>query len=224
MPIQFLPVIAARGHGKGNTFSVQSIDLHGLGERISPIALLDDFRVSGQPFGPHPHAGFSAITYVFDDSQGSLRSRDSLGNDLVIGPGRIVWLQSGSGALHQEIPAEIGRELHGAQIYVNLSARNKLGPPRTLWLQENQVPEWRSDTGDRVRVIVGSFEGVSSPLVPAEPFNLFDVALQRVVFFDVQDFKARWSTSLKDASSCAPTAESRRCPTSTHCRLKALVV
>jgi hypothetical protein len=33
-----------------------------------------------------------------EDSEGKLRSRDSLGNDLVTGPGGIVWTQAGSGA------------------------------------------------------------------------------------------------------------------------------
>lgn len=186
MSIPFWPVLAAQARGNG-AFSVRSIDLHGLGERISPIALLDDFRVSGRPFGPHPHAGFSAITYVFEDSPGALRSRDSLGNDLVIGPGGIVWLQAGSGALHQEVPAEAGREVHGAQIYVNLSSKNKLAAPRAFWLEREQVPEWRSDAGDRVRVVVGSFEGISSPLVPAEPFLLLDVELRREVSFGLGD-------------------------------------
>ena len=182
MSIQISPIIAAKAHGTG-AISVKSIDLDKLGEHASPLALLDDFRVSGQPFGPHPHAGFSAITYVFEDSKGSLRSRDSLGNDLVIGPGGIVWLQTGRGALHQEVPAEIGRELHGAQIYVNLSSKNKLAAPRTFWLQTSEVPEWRSETGDRVRVVVGSFKSVSSPLAPAEPFDLLDVSLKNEFTF-----------------------------------------
>jgi hypothetical protein len=162
------------------------VNLYELGERSSPIVVLDDFRVSGRPFGPHPHAGFSAITYVFEDSQGGVRSRDSLGNDVVVGPGGIVWLQAASGALHQEVPAQAGGELSGAQIFVNLSSTNKLAAPRTLWLKNSDVPEWRNDAGDRIRVVVGSYEGLASPLVPAEPFNLLDVALRREISFSLQ--------------------------------------
>jgi redox-sensitive bicupin YhaK (pirin superfamily) len=77
--------------------------------------------------------------------------------------------------------------LHGAQIYVNLSSKNKLAAPRAFWLERDQVPEWRSDAGDRVRVVVGSFEGVSSPLAPAEPFDLFDVGLRREVTFGLPE-------------------------------------
>ncbi len=167
------------GHSHGNaSFSMVHFDLSRLDDGRSPIMLLDDFRVSGRPFGPHPHAGFSAITYVFEDSPGALRSRDSLGNDLTVGAGGIVWLQSGRGALHEETPEEFGREIHGAQIYVNLHAANKALPPQTFWLQGSEVPSWRDEDGNVVRVVVGAYKEVSSPLLPAEAFNILDLHLQ----------------------------------------------
>jgi hypothetical protein len=67
---------------------------------------------------------------VFEDSPGDLRSRDSLGNDVVTGPGGIVWTQAGSGLLHEETPADPDRELHGLQVFVNLSSNNKLAAPQ----------------------------------------------------------------------------------------------
>ncbi len=186
MTIQFSPVLSSRPQGHGGPFSVRSIDLSELGPRASPVLVFDDFRVSRSPFGPHPHAGFSAVSYVLQDSRGGLRSRDSLGNDVVVGPGGIVWTQAGSGVLHDEVPAEAGRELHGLQIFVNLSAKNKLAPARVLSLAGDEVPVWQSETGDRVRVVVGSFEGVASPLVPLERFTLLDVTLRRAVTFDLE--------------------------------------
>lgn len=103
-----------------------------------PIAVLDDFRVRGEPFPPLPHAGFSAVAYVFEDSQSGLRSRDSLGDDVVIGPAGIVWTQAGSGVIHHEIPASDG-DLHVLQLFVNLSAKNKLIAPQML-KPENDDP------------------------------------------------------------------------------------
>ena len=187
MSTQFSPVIATKSHGKAGSFSVKSIDLDAIGKSASPIALLDDFRVSGRPFGPHPHAGFSQLTYVFEDSMGSVRSRDSLGNDLVVGPGGIVWTQAGSGMMHQEVPADPKRELHGLQVFVNLSAKNKLIEPKVLHLAGDKVPEWKNGTGDRVRVVVGTFAREASPLSPAEPFELLDVSLRRGIDFDLID-------------------------------------
>ena len=186
MAIQFAELIPVQSHEGDGTFSVQSVELSELGSWTSPITLLHNFRVSGHPFGPHPHAGFSAVTCVFEDSKGSLRSRDSLGNDLVTGPGGIVWTQAGSGLIHEELPAKQGRELHGLQIFVNLSSKNKLMAPQVFRLEQSEVPEWRSDSGDRVRVLVGTFEGISSPLVPADPFTLLEVYLQHKISFSYQ--------------------------------------
>jgi len=187
MTTQFSAVIPAQASGDTGSFSVKNIDLQELGVRASPIAVLDDFRVRGRPFPPHPHAGFSAVTYVLEDSEGSLRSRDSLGNDTVVGPGGIVWTQAGSGVIHEELPAESDRELHGIQIFVNLSSKSKLAAPQVYRLEKDQVPEWRSAPGDRVRVVVGSFEDLSSPLVPTEPFHLLDVELHHEISFGLRE-------------------------------------
>jgi len=187
LAIQFSPVISSRRSASGSTFSVQAVDLSALGEWSSPVLVLDHFRVTGRPFPPHPHAGFSAVTYVFEDSQCGVRSRDSLGNDVVTGPGGIVWTEAGSGLLHEETPAEPGAELHAVQIFVNLSAKNKLVAPRMLKLGSSAVPEWRSIAGDRVRVLAGAYDQIESPLIPAEPFDLFDIRLQGEVLFQLPE-------------------------------------
>ena len=186
MSMQFSRIVSAQTRGMG-LLSVKSIDLHQFGEQASPVALLDDFSVNGAPFGPHPHAGFSAITYVFEDSPSALRSRDSLGHDLTIHPGGIVWLQAARGAMHEETPAENGCALKGAQIYVNLTAKNKLAAPQTFWLEAGDIPEVSTDEGDRVRVLVGSYGDVSSSMVPVEPFTLLDAHLHEEISFDLQD-------------------------------------
>jgi redox-sensitive bicupin YhaK (pirin superfamily) len=187
LSIQFSRVVAAQAQGNGRAFSVRAIKLDQLGRQVSPILVLDEFRVSGRPFPPHPHAGFSAVTYVFEDSPGDLRTRDSLGHDVVTGAGGIVWTQAGSGLIHEEVPADSNRELHAIQIFVNLSSKNKLAYPQMLRLQAGDVPEWRNAADDRVRVVVGSFEGILSPLVPAEPFNLLDVDLRSEISFTQQN-------------------------------------
>ena len=186
MSVRFTSIVPARTRNHGGGFSLKAVSLHDLAEAASPVTVLDDFRVRDQPFSPHPHAGFSAVTYVFEDSNGSLRSRDSLGNDVVVGPGGLVWTQAGRGVIHQEVPAD-ERELHGLQLFVNLSAKNKLVEPRMLKLDPCAVPEWQNEeTGDRVRVVVGSYGGHLSPLVPAEPFTFLDVRLRKAITFDLK--------------------------------------
>ena len=175
--MQFSLIVSPPLQDHGPGFSVRSIDWHALGHPASPVIQLDHFRVSGTPFGPHPHAGFCAVTYVLRDSPGGLRSRDSLGNDIMVGPGGIVWTQAASGLLHHELPAQPGRELQGLQFFVNLHASQKLGDPQVLWLDGWRVPMWRSDAGDDVRVVVGAFRDAISPLQTVEPFTLLDIDL-----------------------------------------------
>jgi hypothetical protein len=176
-PVRFSQVLTARAQG-GGAFSVKSLDLNLLGDYASPLVVLDDFRVSGRPLSPHPHAGFSAVTYVFEDSGCGLRSRDSFGGDVTVGPGGVVWTQAGRGILHEEMPLASGPQLHGLQIFVNLSKANKLTAPIVLSLEGPAVPVWSDETGTRVRVVVGTFEGVLSPLVPTERFDLLDIELR----------------------------------------------
>lgn len=185
MSVQISTVLSAREKRAGG-FSVKAVDFSAVANVGSPVLVLDDFRVRGSPFEPHPHAGFSAVTYVFEDSPGRLRSRDSLGHDVEIGPGGIVWTQAGRGMIHHEVPADLRGELHGLQLFVNLSRRNKHLAPQMLVLKGDDVPFWQSNKGDRVRVVAGTYAGVASPLVPPEPFDFLDVALRRGIAYDLQ--------------------------------------
>jgi redox-sensitive bicupin YhaK (pirin superfamily) len=186
MTIEFSSAVASKGRGTEGGFSVKSIDMGELGTFASPILVLDEFRVRGRPFPAHPHAGFSAISCVLEDSQSALRSRDSLGNDIVTGPGGLVWLQAASGAIHEEFPAEADQELHGVQIFLNLSSRSKLVRPRLFQLLNGEAPQWQNEAGDRARILAGSFEGRAAPFSPAEPFTLLDIHLRREVSFDLE--------------------------------------
>ncbi|MFX7858462.1 hypothetical protein ABTK38_22465, partial [Acinetobacter baumannii] len=42
---------------------------------LDPFIKVDHFRMREPAFAPHPHAGFSAVTYLFDDSSTALVSR-----------------------------------------------------------------------------------------------------------------------------------------------------
>lgn len=186
MSIQFSPVIATQWHTPNRAHSVRHLDLRTLGELGSPIARLDHFRVRGPVAGAQRHAGFSVATYVLEDSSGHLRSRDSMGHDMTMRPGGIIWMQAGRGVTHDVLPAEDGKEIHGLQLLIELSARNRQVSPSMLPLEPGQMPEWRSSSGDRARIVVGSFAGLESPLTPADPFNLLDVRLRCAIHLDLQ--------------------------------------
>lgn len=168
-------------------FEVKSVDLHRSGESTSPIIMLDDFKINGISFPPHPHAGFSVVTYLFQDSEGGLRSRDSLGNDVRVGPGGIVLTQAGEGLIHQEMQDQVGREIHGVQVYINNSAKNKLTKPEVLWKEKKDIPQWLNDQGDLVQVVVGHYQEVTSSLQPVEPFTLLDAKVHSRIEWMVRE-------------------------------------
>jgi redox-sensitive bicupin YhaK (pirin superfamily) len=131
---------------------------------LDPFLHLDDFEMSEPTFPPHPHAGFSAVTYMFEDSEGAFVNRDSLGDRSIIGPGAFHWTQAARGMMHEEIPERRGARCHGLQMFVNLREADKLAAPRAFHVAASDVPEVSPSEGVRVRVLAGSFAGVSSPL------------------------------------------------------------
>ena len=87
-------------------------------DQFGPGELLEN---EGIDVRPHPHIGLSTISYLFD---GSMQHRDSLGNDVVIGPGAVNLMTAGSGIVHSERSDEASRQgvakLFGIQSWLAL--------------------------------------------------------------------------------------------------------
>jgi redox-sensitive bicupin YhaK (pirin superfamily) len=141
---------------------------------FDPFLLLDDFRndrpadyLAGFPW--HPHRGIETVTYVL---AGEVEHGDSLGNRGLLGSGDIQWMTAGSGIIHQEMPKgdEAGR-MHGFQLWANLPASMKMTSPRYQDVKGKDVPTVTDDDGTHVRVLCGSFWGVTGPVdgIAAEP-------------------------------------------------------
>ncbi|MFO0667481.1 MAG: pirin-like C-terminal cupin domain-containing protein [Polyangiaceae bacterium] len=131
---------------------------------IDPFLNLDDFMMAEPTFPPHPHAGFSAVTYMFEDSEGGFVNRDSLGDRSVIEPGAFHWTQAARGMMHEEIPEKPGVQCHGLQMFVNLKDEHKQARPAAYHVSRAGVPEVRPSGNVRVRVLAGAYGGVASPL------------------------------------------------------------
>ncbi len=125
---------------------------------LDPFIMVDHFRMREAVFAPHPHAGFSAVTYLFDDSATAVISRDSLGGEHDILPGGLHWSLAGRGLIHDEYPAEAGREAHGLQLFVNLPAEQKLREPAVMRLSAEQMPRRHGEGWSAVQVFGGTAE------------------------------------------------------------------
>jgi redox-sensitive bicupin YhaK (pirin superfamily) len=134
---------------------------------LDPFLLLDEM-CSDVPseyaagFPTHPHRGFETVTYVLE---GAVDHKDSLGNHGHLGPGSVQWMTAGRGIVHSEMPThgESDTRLRGFQLWVNLPASKKMGPPRYQDIAGASVPEVRS--GDaRVRLVAGESSGAKGPV------------------------------------------------------------
>lgn len=161
---------------RGNHF--QAYRLHGATPaQLDPFIGIDHAWMSEPTFPPHPHAGFSAVTYLFLDSETGIQNRDSNGNRSLIEPGGLHWTAAGRGVVHEEIPAVNGRAAHLLQIFVNLPQQVQNEAPFALTLLPGDVPVAQYP-GAKVRVPLGRFLGLRSPLAPPTDVTLLDVCLE----------------------------------------------
>jgi len=141
---------------------------------LDPFLLFDDFR-NERPedyrkgFPWHPHRGIETITYVLS---GTVDHSDSLGNQGTLGAGDVQWMTAGSGILHQEMPhGNTSGQMHGFQLWGNLPASQKMTAPRYQDITGADIPQVTDDDGTCVKVITGSFWGVTGPVdgIAADP-------------------------------------------------------
>ncbi|WP_300439837.1 pirin family protein [uncultured Mameliella sp.] len=172
--------IAAVQHGetmtRGTGFEALSFIHRQLDGLMDPLIMVDHFTMTEPTFAPHAHAGISAVSVLFEDSTGSFRNRDSLGNDIELAPGDLYWLKAARGAVHDEAPTP-GSRTHALQIFVNLPAAQKLDAPSARHVAATEMPVIEGP-GHRVRVMTGQSNGVIGANSPALPFTILDIALQ----------------------------------------------
>lgn len=150
--------------------------LRGSAALIDPFIGVDHAWMSGPTFPPHSHAGFSAVSYIFLDAETGLDNHDSLGTHNLIRPGGLHWATAGSGIVHEEVPAEVGKTVHSLQIFVDLARDRKDIAPFALSLEPEEVPVVQLP-GVKVRVPIGRFGDVRSPLDPPTEVTILDISL-----------------------------------------------
>jgi redox-sensitive bicupin YhaK (pirin superfamily) len=160
---------------RNSTFTVRGVRFQ---VGLDPFLNVDLFELTGPVFAPHPHAGYSAVTYVFDDSTTRFRNRDSLGDNSLIEPGGLHWTVTGSGIVHDEVVEEIGRVGHGAQIFVRLPASAEQDDPYGMHFTPHELPMAELGAGVDLRVVAGEIDGAWSPVREAANAHVYDLLLQ----------------------------------------------
>ncbi|CAI8414703.1 MAG: Putative quercetin 2,3-dioxygenase [Cryomorphaceae bacterium] len=122
--------------------------------------------------GPHPHRGFSPVTFIY---QGGVHHRDSRGNNSVVHEGGVQWMDVGMGIVHSERPpAELCE--HGGiqeiiQLWVNLPAALKMIQPAYIPLQKDEMPSVQGHP--ELRIVSGTpvSGAAQGPLKSAYPID-----------------------------------------------------
>ena len=137
-------------------------------DMLDPFLLLDSFE-SDQPqdyiggFPDHPHRGFETVTYLLE---GSMRHKDSAGNEGVIEANGVQWMTAGRGIVHSEMPEQEDGLLMGFQLWVNLPKADKMTEPAYQGFSVAEIPVERRENGALVRVITGRTDaGTVGPVV-----------------------------------------------------------
>ena len=147
---------------------------------LDPFLLFDEFG-SDNPddyiagFPPHPHRGFETITYMLN---GKFRHKDSAGNEGLLSDGSVQWMTAGRGVIHSEMPEKTDGLARGFQLWLNLPKKLKMIDP-----SYNDIPSQEItlvDIGNgRVRIISGTYKGVTGPGAPHTGMLYFDVELNK---------------------------------------------
>jgi quercetin 2,3-dioxygenase len=126
---------------------------------FDPFLLLDAFDstdpsdyVKGFPW--HPHRGIETVTYLIE---GDIEHGDSMGNKGSILTGDCQWMTAGSGIIHQEMPKP-AKKLLGAQLWVNLPAKNKMVEPKYRAITKKDIPVIK-ENNIKVHILCGIYNG-----------------------------------------------------------------
>ncbi len=162
------------------------LSYYDLGNTVSPFLLLDhigpgQLLPSTQQKGvhDHPHRGFETVTLVY---QGEIEHKDSTGSGGIIRSGDVQWMTAASGVIHQEYFSSAfsqhGGRFEMVQLWVNLPAADKMGPPGYQSLTRAQIPvlDLPNDAGT-VRVVAGEFDHITGPAKTHTRINVLDVQI-----------------------------------------------
>jgi redox-sensitive bicupin YhaK (pirin superfamily) len=157
-------------------------------ENIDPFLLLHhaDIKVpmhvdpDHAGVGPHPHRGFSPVTFIF---KGGVHHRDSRGNDSVIYAGGAQWMNAGMGVIHSERPPKNIHELGGRQeiiqLWINTSADHKMDQPLYFPLSAEEAPKVISGNGKVTsRIFSGEMLGKKGPIPSHTEVNAATIELK----------------------------------------------
>lgn len=175
---QLLPAdtIDMDGFPVKQAFPTQRVD------QIDPFLLLhhakakysSDRPARIQGVGPHPHRGFSPVTFVVE---GEVHHRDSRGHNQIAQAGEVQWMHAGAGIIHSERPTEAlvngSRKQEIVQLWINSPAARKMQEPLYQYTAAADMPIIESEDGRLcTKLVAGSYADRQGPIRTESPLLL----------------------------------------------------
>ena len=138
-------------------------------EQIDPFLLLHHhigtFKEGTDPknagVGPHPHRGFSPVTFIFE---GDVHHRDSRENSSVVKAGGVQWMNAGMGIVHSERPssdlASKGGTQEIIQLWINTPQESKMNQPAYQAFQDDELPK----ISEALSIVAGNMGESTGPV------------------------------------------------------------
>jgi len=158
-------------------------------ENIDPFLLLHHANIkvpthiptNKAGVGPHPHRGFSPVTFIF---KGGVQHQDSRGNKNIIYEGGTQWMNAGMGIIHSERPPHDIHEIGGVQeiiqLWVNTPAKHKLDQPIYYPASKEQIPFIETeDKLARINIVSGELNGTKGVIPTFSPVNTFTAEIKK---------------------------------------------
>lgn len=142
-----------------------------LGEHMKPFVFLDYFETAGFQgggFAAHPHSGIATHTTLI---RGTFDYGDSTGKEGTLRAGNVEWMQAGGGVWHWGDPRP-GEPARGYQLWIALPAALEHAPAESHYVDTTRI-----DSDGTVRVLLGTYGALASPIPYREPVTYLHVTL-----------------------------------------------
>ncbi len=161
-----------RTEGTPHGFIRRMVSPGDLGERLKPFVFLDQVNGPLKPgtgFGFHPHSGIATLTY---QRGADVAYEDTAGQKGTVASTGLEWMRAGGGTWHQGKLFPLDQGFTGFQLWLALPPGVEDGPAEGIYVPPAQVPQ----VGN-VRVLLGTYGGVTNPIPAPSPVTYLDVEL-----------------------------------------------
>ena len=165
-------------------FNIKRILPNRYADAIGSFVFLDYLLAQHRPVdsskgvGAHPHRGIATLTYLLS---GKAFHYDSMGNKGVISSGGTQWMKAGKGVMHDEVLVSESNDendqIHGFQFWINLPPPQKKENPEYLSVSSEDLPAVSLSENSFLKVILGQYEGFTSPVPLYKEMFLYHIHL-----------------------------------------------